>query len=214
MEIAMGLFALVGVLLSLWGLARLRKRRLIGASLRLLSGGLLLALAALMFSVSMNLHTYYRLTHEQEVAQISFSRLADGDYEALLATPDGRSRLFSIKGDEWQIDARVIKWTGLANLLGMDAQYRLERLSGRHQAIVRARSGPHSVYALGDEQGLDLWSWARRHPRLLPWVDAVFGSAAYQPMADKARYSIHITQSALIARPLNPAAEHAVSEWK
>ena len=45
------------------------------------------------------------------------------------------------------------------------------------------------------------------HPRWLPFVDAVYGSATYMPMADGARYQVSITQSGLIARPLNPAAD-------
>ena len=50
--------------------------------------------------------------------------------------------------------------------------------------------------------------------RWLPFVDAVYGSATYLPMADGARYEISITQSGLIARPLNQAAEAAAGAWR
>jgi hypothetical protein len=44
-------------------------------------------------------------------------------------------------------------------------------------------------------------------------VDAVYGSATFLPMADKAAYAISASQTGLIARPLNEAARNAISGW-
>ena len=82
----------------------------------------------------------------------------------------------------------MLKWRGFANLLGLDARYRLERLGGRYVEIEQERSAARSVYALGAAPALDLWLLARAYPRWLPFVDAVYGSATYLPMADGARY--------------------------
>lgn len=205
---------LLGLMFILLGVARLRRRRLFAAGRNGLAGGMFLAVAGLLFAVSMNLHTYHRLSYEREVAELRFSRLNEGLYELHLKTADGHTRLIEINGDEWQLDARVIKWKGLANILGLDAQYRLERISGRYRDIARERSGPRSAHALGEAAGLDLWAFMRRHPRWVPWADAVYGSATYLPMDDKAAYSVHITQSGLVARPGNAEAEAAVSTWQ
>ena len=62
--------------------------------------------------------------------------------------------------------------------------------------------------------GLDLWNLTTQYSRWLPFVDAVYGSATYQPMAEGARYEVTITQSGLIARPVNAAAETVAKEWK
>ena len=35
----------------------------------------------------------------------------------------------------WQLDGRLIRWKGLAELIGLEPGYRLERLSGRFLAI-------------------------------------------------------------------------------
>ena len=51
-------------------------------------------------------------------------------------------------------------------------------------------------------------------PGRLPFVDAVYGNAAYMPMSDGARYEISITQTGLIARPVNAAAQQAAGSWK
>jgi hypothetical protein len=127
--------------------------------------------------------------------------------------PAGDIQVFMLNGDDWQIDARVLKWQGWANLLGLDAQYRLERIAGRYRDIEQERRGDRTVYALSQNPGLDLWEISLRHRRWLPFVDAIYGSATYLPMAETARYEIRMTQTGLIARPLNPAAQAAAGNW-
>jgi hypothetical protein len=174
--------------------------------LRTLGGASLVGLLAL-GAVGINLRSYARLTHEEPVAELSFEARGPQRYLATLTTlPERRVRRFELAGDEWQLDARVLKWRGWANLLGLDARYRLERVSGRYRDVAQERSAPRSVYALGEDPALDLWSLARDYPAWLPFVDAVYGSATYLPMAAGARYEVSLTQSGLIARPQSTAA--------
>lgn len=209
------LFALFGLLLLALALQRLFRARFLAAGGSAFMGLVLLGCAALLFVVSLNLHTYARLTHEQPVAEIVFEARAPQQFRATLAEiPSGEMQLFMLSGDEWQLDARVLKWRGWANLLGLDAQYRLERIGGRYRDIEQERHRERTVYPLSENPGLDLWMLCTRYPRWLPFVDAVYGSAAYMPMADGARYEIAITQSGLIARPKNPAAEAAAGSWR
>ena len=69
------------------------------------------------------------------------------------------------------------------------------------------------MHSLAEERPLDLWSLARRFPRLSPGVDAYYGTATYVPMADGARFRITLSRDALIARPINDPAREAVGEW-
>jgi hypothetical protein len=209
------LIALFGVLLLALACQRLYRARFLAATGSALMGFLLLAAAAVLFVVSLNLHTYARLTHEQPIAEIVFEARGPQQFRATLAeVPSGEMQLFMLAGDEWQLDARVLKWRGWANLLGLDAQYRLERIGGRYRDIEQERNAPRTVYPLSENPGVDLWMLSTRYPRWLPFVDAVYGSATYMPMGDAARYEISITQSGLIARPMNPAAESAAGKWK
>lgn len=209
------LIALFGLLLLALACQRLYRARFLAATGSALMGFLLLSLAGLLFVISLNLHTYARLTHEEPVAQIVFEARGPQQYRATLAeVPSGEMQLFMLSGDEWQLDARVLKWQGWANLLGLDAQYRLERIGGRYRDIEQERNGQRTVYPLSENPGLDLWLLSTQYPRWLPFVDAVYGSATYMPMADGARYEISITQSGLITRPMNPAAEAAAGSWK
>jgi len=205
---AIGLIAL-GV-----ALRRLFRARFFAAGRSALLGLLLVASSALFFVFSATLHTYARLTHEEPVAQLAFAALGPQRFSATLVhAPTGDVQTFDLNGDEWQLDARVLKWRGVANLLGLDARYRLERLGGRYREIEQERAEPRTVYALGAGPPLDLWLLARAYPRWLPFVDAVYGSATYLPMADGARYQVTISQSGLVARPTNAAAEAAVGAW-
>jgi hypothetical protein len=214
-DAVVALIAVFGLLLLALACQRLFRARFFAAAGSALTGILLLTAAALLFVVSMNLHTYARLTHERAVAEIVFEARGPQRYRATLAqVPSGEMQMFVLAGDEWQLDARVLKWKGWANLLGLDAQYRLERVSGRYREIEQERKDTRTVYALSENPGVDLWALSADYPRWLSFVDAVYGSATYMPMADGARYEVSITQSGLIARPVNEMAKTATTKWK
>ncbi len=209
------LFGAAGLLLLMHSASRVRRRRMLAASGSGLSGLCLLALGGLAAAVALNLHTYQRLTHEQDVATLAFRERGPEHFQVTVEYADKRpTQRYALHGDEWQLDARIIKWRGTANLLGLDTLYRVERLSGRYRDVARERTERRSVFALAPQPGLDLWSAARRYERWLPWVDASYGSATYLPMADGARYQVRVTQSGLVARPANAAAQRAVAGWR
>jgi hypothetical protein len=71
------------------------------------------------------------------------------------------------------------------------------------------------VHGLGvDGEPLDLWAVARRYQSWLPLVDALYGSAAYVPMAPDADYVVSVSASGLLVRPGNEAAKKAVGGWR
>lgn len=185
------------------------------------SGVMFLALAAVVAALgtacamlAASLHTYARLTQEQEAARAVFRELAPKRYELILVLTAEPARRLELRGDEWQIDARVLKWKGMATLLGLDTLYRFERIAGRYADTVQEKSGPRSVHALAAEAGFDLWSALKQHHRWLPLADALYGSAAYAPMADGAQYSVSVSTTGLLIRPLNEAAKKALGGWK
>jgi len=193
---------------------RLRRLQLARGTMFFLSGGFVLLLAAGAALVAMNLYTYARLTHEQEAARVSIRQLEERLYVVSLQTRNAPPRHFQLRGDEWQIDARVLKWRALGNLLGFDTVYRFERLSGRYGDITQERSAPRTVFTLAEDPGLDLWSLVRKHHQYVPLADALYGSAAYVPMAEGAEYAVSVSASGLVVRPGNEAARKAVGGWK
>jgi hypothetical protein len=186
--------ALVGVLLAvpffLAALRRFGRFRLVGGTLWLLSGGVLLLGVTVAGLVTANLVTYQRLTHEQEAARLTSRQLGERLYAVSLQTRKAPPRHFQVRGDEWQIDARVLKWRAMGNLLGLDTLYRLERLSGRYGDVASERAAQRTVYDLADDPGLDLWALTRRYQDYVPLADALYGSAAFVPMAEGAEYVV------------------------
>jgi len=167
-----------------------------------LLGGAFAVPLLLLLLVASSLWSYHRLGHEGLVAEISFVQLGPERYRATLRLPEGRVEDYVLEGDDWQLDARVIKWKGWANLLGMDAVYRLERLSGRYSEPEKERHRPPSLHQLAPDAVLDLWVLARRHGNWLPFFDSAYGSSVYLPMEDGAAYLVTISQTGLLARPI------------
>lgn len=207
----------LAALLTLWTLLRagrhLRQRRYGRAASRGVGGLLLGGVTALTLLVGLNFLTYARLTAERPVAEIRFA--ADGPQQFLvtLTTADGRSQRTRLNGDDWQMDARVIKWKGIGTMLGLPPIYRLERLSGRYDNIEQAKRQTPSVVGLSSDPGIAVTQLNEVAP-WLPLVDARYGSATYLPMADGAAYRVSLSNTGLLARPANAVARQAVSRWR
>jgi hypothetical protein len=206
-------FALAGILFLAAALRRLRRRRIVGGVLHGATALALIALSLCAVLIVMNLRTYQRLTAEQTAGELQFSRVGDRQFNAVLTYPNSQRVNFALSGDEWQVDARVLKWHAFANMLGFDTAYRLDRIGGRYSRIEDERTQTRTVYSLNPPERIDLWAWAHRYHAWVPWMDALYGSATYLPMADGALYEINVSQSGLIARPLNQAARDAVAGW-
>jgi hypothetical protein len=216
----------LGFLLALNGLASFFAGRWVTGPLRLV-GGVAAAWAATAAALlGLNAQTYARLTYERPVAEIALKQLGPQYYEATVTKFDSAgkpadTRLYPVNGDDWRVEARVLKWKPWANVLGLDSQYRLERLAGRYENIEQERHGARSVHDIsGDDQPPEVlgqeipwkpsvWETGRRLRPHWDAVDTLYGGATYMPMTDGAKYEVWITQSGLIARPANPAAQAA-----
>lgn len=207
-------FGLAGMLCFIAAVRRFRRRRLMTGTLSTAASVSLFLLAACALLVAANVRTYRRLSAEQPAGEIEFSSIGVHQFNGILIYPAGERAAFSLRGDQWQVDAKILKWQAFANLVGFDAAYRLDRISGRYSRIEDERSLPRTVYPLNPPNRLDLWELVHRYPSWLPWFDALYGSAVYLPMADSASYEIKVSQSGLIARPLNQAARDAVGNWR
>jgi hypothetical protein len=207
--------ALLGILLLWYAVARLRRRRPVAGTLGLLSSLVMLLLAAGLGMLAGSLGTYQRLAHEQPALEIRFTQTGERRFDATLTYPEGKDdQQLTLRGDEWQIDARVLKWYAFVNLFGFDAAYRLERISGRYSDMDNERTAARTVHALNPPRRIDAWELARRYREWMPWIDAYYGSATYLPMADGAAFEVKVSQSGLTARPLNLPAKRAVGNWR
>jgi len=216
---------LVGGLLLVRGLGALFRGRLFSGLLVGAGGAGFMAAAVIAALLALDIQTYGRLTYERPVATVTTRQLGPQYFEATVMQSGpgedaaGLSNLYPLHGDEWRVEAQVLKWKPWANVLGLDTQYRLDRLSGRYQSIQQEINATRSVHPLsgGDPrvEGLpwkvSAWDMARKYRKYVDAVDTLYGGGAYMPMADGAKYEVWITQSGLVARPVNDAARAASS---
>lgn len=206
-------FAVLGLYWLGGGLRRIGRRQLVRGGLRGLWGACFLLAALLLLSLGLNFRLYHRFTEEQPLVELWFVQAGPQYYSAEIRYPDGSVRMVDLHGDQWQLDARVLKWKAPATVMGLDPLYQLERISGRYRQVDQARSATYSAYGLGEEPMIDTIQLAEKHLGWVPWTDTVYGSATYMPMADRAGYAVTLSNTGLVARPLNEQARQAVANW-
>ncbi|MGA9335963.1 MAG: hypothetical protein WBV39_16910 [Rudaea sp.] len=166
------------------------------------------ALAVLCGILGAGLRGYRLLLAEMPVANIHARQLAPQQFAVRIDFPDGSHRSATLNGDEWQLDARVIKWTPRAVTLGAKPLYQVDRLSGRYHDPNQARTSLPSVVDLGTDSIVDPWHLKKDYPEWLPWIDADYGSATYLPLVDGGKYTVTISPlGGLIARAADPATD-------
>jgi hypothetical protein len=177
-------------------------------------GFLFLALAGLVGLVAYDLYGYSTLPRDKPLATLGFKADGPGRYQVTLLE-GAQERTLTLEGDMWQLDGRLIRWKGLANLIGLEPGYRLERLSGRFLSIEQQALAQHGRVALAESPyGVDLWRWLRLSRRDLALFDPQALRVSYLPIAADAVYSVHLTPTGLLAEPMNSAAEAALKNWR
>lgn len=179
-----------------------------------LRGTLGLSLAAftiLLILIAVNFYSFQQLTSEKPVATVSLERVARQVYQVKLEEPNGQVSSYELHGDLWQLDARIIKWQGILSAVGFKPGYKLDRIQGRYIAIEDEKSKSRTVYSLAETRfGVDIWKALQNNSLWLPWIDTRYGSATFVPMKDGAIYTVNLTPTGLLARPLNEVAEKAI----
>jgi hypothetical protein len=216
-SIALGILFVVFVALTF---NRVKRGKIIGSALYGLQGiviFLLLLTALLIFS---NLNSYQRLSYENEITEVLIRKLARQKYQLVLINTKSSGdenkepEYYLLYGDEWRLDAKIIKWKGWANVIGLDSYYQLDRLSGRYADIEQANTSPRSAHQLGGEQkGMNIWKLKNLMKSNMPFLDAYYGQSVFVPMQDGAKYSVTISQTGLVVRPVNEAASKALQSW-
>jgi hypothetical protein len=201
---AAAVFGLLGALLlfaSLVALFRIRPFRFL---LSLLLGLLLITAGAFAAVVAIGTQGYRALTHEAVAAQVRVQPLGPQRFSATLRFPDGREATFELAGDEVYVDAHILKWQPIANLLGLHTAYELDRIAGRYHSLKDEQASPRTVYALGADKPIDLFNLRRRYTFLAPLLDAEYGSASFVPVTAPAELEVRISTTGVLIRERKP----------
>lgn len=80
---------------------------------RLLRGAFgvgLLLFAMAIGGFALTLHNYLRIADDVAVAKLSMKQLGPQHFEITLAPTAGITRKLELYGDQWEVDARVVRW--------------------------------------------------------------------------------------------------------
>ena len=211
MTISMWLWITAAVLFLVGAWAWLYRTRGVGRVLLRAFGTVLLLAAVGLAGLGGLLRQYAWLLEDVPAATISLRALGPQRFEATLRLGDEPARVLEVLGDEWQLDARVIRWTLPAQLGGLAPVYRFERLSGRYTDTDQEISAQRSVHDLRGQW--DFWEFRQRWLADLPIADARWGSAAYLPMVDGATYQVYVSpRGGLVAKPADALTEKLLDE--
>lgn len=213
--IVAALLALAGVGHAIAARRHWRLHRRVAALHRSLWCVVAAALAALAALLATSLVGYRRLTAEAPVARVATQRAGDHRFDVTVTPAGGPAHSFVLDGDDWQIDARIIKWQPFAVALGAPPVYRLDRIGARWRDIDAERTAPRSVFALSPGGGIDRFDLARHCPRWLCAIDADYGSAAYLPMVDGGAFDVTLSATGgLVARPADAATAARLAQMR
>ena len=194
----------LGAILILAGIVALIRARPLRFALQTLAGLLLLSLGGLAGTIAIGIQGYLALTREDVAARLFVRPQGPQRFAATVRFPDGREATFELAGDEIYVDAHILKWKPLANVLGLHTAYELDRVAGRYHAIEEERSAVRTVYALGQDRPVDLFGLRRRYAFLAPLLDAEYGSATFMPVAQPAELEVRVSTTGLLMREANP----------
>jgi hypothetical protein len=190
----------LGAILVINGIVALARARPLRFALRALAGLLLISIGLLAGTIAAGMHGYRALTREDVAARLLVRPVGAQRFTATIRYPDGREASYELAGDEIYVDAHILKWKPVANLLGLHTAYDLDRMGGRYRALEQERSAARTVHSIGRERPVDLFGLRQRYVFLEPLLDAEYGSATFAPVTRPAELELYVSTTGLFLR--------------
>jgi hypothetical protein len=194
------IFLVFSVLFFIAAVAAIKKRQLFGTVTSFVLAMLLLTLAALFGTFTIATQGYRALIHEEVAAVIKTEPTGYRTFRAHFRFPDGREASFELAGDDLYVDAHILKWKPLVNILGMHTYYELDRVAGRYADIADERTKARTIFPLAHEKPLNMFSLRQRYRFLEPLVDAEYGSASFVSADRPAELELRVSTTGLMIR--------------
>lgn len=192
--------AALGLIMLLATAATLHKRRYLSTMLRGLMALAVLGVAGLVGTLGFAVQGYRALTHEEVAATVRIEPIGPKQFKASLLLSDGRLISYELAGDELYVDAHILKWKPMANIIGLHTTYELDRVAGRYTDVAEERSAKRTVHALSQDKPVNLFNLRRRYTLLSPLVDADYGSATFILANEPIDLEVRVSTSGLLVR--------------
>jgi len=174
---------------------------------------LLIPFAGLLAIVSVGTLGYQALAKEEVAAWVRVEPAGPERFTAKFRFPDGRTATYLLAGNELYVDAHILKWKPVANLLGLHTQYELDRVAGRYRRLEEEQARVRTVYPLARSKPFDMFDLRHEFEALSPLLDAEYGSASFVPADRSMEWELRVSTSGLLFRPSNssPRQREALS---
>jgi hypothetical protein len=205
-------FGALAVILLISSMSAWRRRARIRSLIGLLAGALSFTIALLCVTITLGIRGYRALTQEVVAATITTEPLGRQRFRATVLLADSSVRMYDLAGDEIYVDAHILKWRPVANLLGLHTAYELDRIAGRYHNVTDEQTRERTVYSLAPDNPFNTFDLARRYWVLRPFVDAQYGSATFINATGARRaaatgsvtYEVRVSTTGLLVRPAQP----------
>ncbi len=211
--IAVLVFILAIVALLMTARLLLNKKWLMGF-LRGCLGIFFLGLTVLLAFSAKDISSYRAAESNQTIATLSFRKKDGNLYQLDLQESGGDLYTADVEGQQWQLYARMFKWSPLAGAMGFRPGYRLESVAGRFIELqLDNKSGKREAHILNSSGQVDVWQFLNKHPVSFLSVVAYLSSPGFIPLADGAMFDVVLSGHNLTVNPLNDVAKSAVKSW-
>jgi len=194
--------ATLGVAFVIAGVFALKRRRFMGVASGVTLGLLFFTLAALMATITVSTQGYRALTHEEVAATVEVLPSTSQRFMAAITFPDGRCDTFDLAGDQIYVDAHILKWKPIANILGLHTAYELDRIGGRYVDLNAERDSLRTVFSLSVDKPVNMFSLRRKWSFFAPLLDTEYGSGTFLMANRPATLEVRVSTSGLLIRPL------------
>ena len=182
------------------GSAAFRRRHPLRHASSLLVGIVLVLVAALAGTITVATQGYRALTREELAATVQVQPTAPRRFRATITLPDGRSDTFALRGDQLYVDAHILKWKPVVNLLGMHTAYELDRVGGRYSELGAEQDSLRTVFSLATEKPLNMFRLREKWAFLSPLLDAEYGSGTFHNVDRPATLEVRVSTTGLLIR--------------
>ncbi|MDI6741652.1 MAG: hypothetical protein QMD11_02845, partial [Smithella sp.] len=153
----------------------IRKGKIIGSTMSLLIALLCLALTGLSGTITLATKGYLALTHEETAAIVQTEPLGGKEFLAHFEFPDGHKASYRLAGDALYVDAHILKWKPIANILGLHTGYELDRVAGRYRDIEEEIKSRRTVFLVSEKKPVNMFNLRIKFSFLEPFLDAEYG---------------------------------------
>jgi hypothetical protein len=198
--------ALLSLIFLIATAAALRKKKLFSSAFRFLLALLALSSAGLLGMIVIATAGYRALTYEEIAAVVKTEPAGSKRFTAHFLFSDGHEESYRLAGDALYVDAHILKWKPIVNLLGLHTAYELDRVAGRYMDLKEEREGIRTVFLLSRDKPLDMFTLRQRYSLLKPLLDAEYGSASFINADKPAYFEIRVSTTGLLIRKVEREA--------